>query len=81
MLAPDNNTADRLRKLQALADAPGTAGEGAAPVMPAPGIVPQQRPLSRAARDRLFGPVAFESGLPTRFLLGQPWLDLDGGGR
>jgi hypothetical protein len=30
MLAPDSNTAERLRKLQALAERPGTAGEGAA---------------------------------------------------
>jgi hypothetical protein len=33
----------------------------------APGIVPSQRPLSKAVQERLFGPVAFASGLPTRF--------------
>jgi hypothetical protein len=37
-------------------------------VAEAPSIIPSQRPLSQAARDRLFGPVAFESGLPDAFL-------------
>jgi hypothetical protein len=44
----------------------------AVPAVLAPSIVPPQRPLPKAVRDRLFGPVEFATGLPAAFLRGWP---------
>jgi hypothetical protein len=62
MLAPDSVTAERLRKLQALAARPGTPGEGAAA---------EAASKADLIAARLFGPVKFASGLPTEFLRGR----------
>jgi hypothetical protein len=64
MLAPDTVTAERLRKLEALAAQPGTAGEGATANREGP-------PKSDLITARLFGPVEFASGLSTAFLSGR----------